>query len=174
MRDGLEVEPDTRQLIGAYLGQRVEAGEVRNRDDVVAALEESGLRHGAPRGHVFIPRRAGHRAESIRPAGQKDLPHHRHAGHVDNEAQLAMVLGHEIGHIIEEHALESLRRRRSGQRRNKIVGAAAEAALGGLLGGKKGGGAAIGTLRRDCGQFGDPLQVQQGAGEGEGPRAPAE
>ena len=72
--------------------------------------------------------------------------------HVENEAQLAMVLGHEIGHVIEEHALESLRRQRSGQRRNKIAGAA----LGGLLGGKKGGagaavqgvaaGAAAGTL----------------------------
>ena len=49
--------------------------------------------------------------------------------HVENEAQLAMVLGHEIGHVIEEHALESLRRQRSGQRRNKIVGAAAGAAL---------------------------------------------
>ena len=61
--------------------------------------------------------------------------------HVDNEAQLAMVLGHEIGHVIEEHALESLRRQRSGQRHNKIVGAAAGAALGGLLGGKKAGGA---------------------------------
>ena len=36
-----------------------------------------------------------------------------------------MVLGHEIGHVIEEHALESLRRRRSGQRRNKIIGASA-------------------------------------------------
>ena len=76
--------------------------------------------------------------------------------HVDNEAQLAMVLGHEIGHVIEEHALEALRKRRSGQRRNKIVGAATGAALGGLLGGKKGGaatatqgalaGAAIGTF----------------------------
>ena len=43
--------------------------------------------------------------------------------HVDNEAQLAMVLGHEIGHVIEEHALEALRKRRSGQRRNKVVGA---------------------------------------------------
>ena len=76
--------------------------------------------------------------------------------HVENEAQLAMVLGHEIGHVIEEHALESLRRRRSGQRRNKIIGASAGAALGGFLGGKKGGkaaavsgaagGAAVGAL----------------------------
>ena len=76
--------------------------------------------------------------------------------HVENEAQLAMVLGHEIGHVIEEHALESLRRRRSGQRRNKIIGTAAGAALGGFLGGKKGGrtaavsgaagGAAVGAL----------------------------
>ncbi len=59
---------------------------------------------------------------------------------------LAMVLGHEIGHVIEEHALESLRRRRSGQRRNRIVGAAAGAALGGLLGGKKGGSGAAAQL----------------------------
>ena len=76
--------------------------------------------------------------------------------HVENEAQLAMVLGHEIGHVIEEHALESLRRQRSGQRRNKIIGAAAGAALGGILGGKQAGrggamsgaagGAAVGTL----------------------------
>ena len=45
--------------------------------------------------------------------------------------------------MIEEHALESLRKQRSGKRRN----AAAGAALGGLLGGKKGGaGAAAGTL----------------------------
>ncbi len=62
--------------------------------------------------------------------------------HVENEAQLAMVLGHEIAHVIKEHSLESLRRIRSGQRRNKIVGAVAGAALGGLLGGKKGAGRA--------------------------------
>ena len=62
--------------------------------------------------------------------------------HVDNEAQLAMVLGHEIGHVIEEHALGSLRKQRSDGRRNKILGAAAGAAIGGLIGGKKGGAAA--------------------------------
>ena len=56
--------------------------------------------------------------------------------HVENEAQLAMVLGHEIDHVIEEHALESLRRQRSGQRRNKIVGAAgtlAEMAINSII-----------------------------------------
>ena len=65
--------------------------------------------------------------------------------HVENEAQLAMVLGHEIGHVIKEHRLESLRRQRSGQRRNKIIGAAGGAALGGILGRKKRGGAATGV-----------------------------
>ena len=65
--------------------------------------------------------------------------------HVENEAQLAMVLGHEIAHVLKEHALERLRRQRSGQKRNQVIGAAAGAALGGLLGGKKGGaGAAAG------------------------------
>ena len=65
--------------------------------------------------------------------------------HVENEAQLAMVLGHEIGHVIQEHALESLRKQRSDQRRNKMISAAAGAALGGFLGRKKGG--TLGTLK---------------------------
>ena len=88
--------------------------------------------------------------------------------HVENEAQLAMVLGYEIGHVIEEHALESLRRRRSGQRRNKIVGAAAGAALGGLLGGKKGGaGAASARIsQRNDRQRGTILEVPERPPEG--------
>ena len=65
--------------------------------------------------------------------------------HVENEAQLAMVLGHEIGHVIKEHALESLRRQRTNQRRNKIIAGAAGAALGGILGGRKRGGSGAAT-----------------------------
>lgn len=60
---------------------------------------------------------------------------------VENEAQLATVLGHEIAHVIEEHTLDHLRRRQGTERRNRIIGSAAGAALGGLLGGKKGGAA---------------------------------
>ncbi len=58
---------------------------------------------------------------------------------VDNEAQLATILGHEIAHVMESHALEAIRRARSNQKRNKIVAVATGAALGGLIGGKKGG-----------------------------------
>ena len=67
---------------------------------------------------------------------------------VENEAQLAVVLGHEIAHVVEGHTVDSIRKQRSSQKRNKIVGAAAGAALGGLLGGKKGGAseAAIGAV----------------------------
>ena len=89
--------------------------------------------------------------------------------HVENEAQLAMVLGHEIGHVIEEHALESLRRRRSGQRRNKIIGAAAGAASRWFTRREEGrhdrGGVGCrgrGRRRRSCcdrDQFRDPLKI---------------
>lgn len=70
---------------------------------------------------------------------------------VENEAQLAIVLGHEIAHVVEGHTLDSIRKQRSTAKRNKVIGAATGAALGGFLGGKKGGaakaaaGAAIGA-----------------------------
>ena len=67
---------------------------------------------------------------------------------VENEAELAFVLGHEIGHVTEEHALDQWRRAQTAQKRNRIIGAAAGVGLGGLLGGKKGGtsGAVTGAL----------------------------
>ncbi|TVQ96925.1 MAG: hypothetical protein EA399_14765 [Desulfovibrionales bacterium] len=43
LRQGLAVEPDTRQLITDYLVQRIESGSVRDRDGIVAALHEAGL-----------------------------------------------------------------------------------------------------------------------------------
>ena len=60
---------------------------------------------------------------------------------VENEAELAFVLGHEIAHVTEEHVLDQWRRIRTTERRNKIIGTAAGIGLGGLIGGKKGGGA---------------------------------
>ena len=43
LRTGLALEPSPRDLIRDYLLQRVEHGTVRNRADVVAALQEAGL-----------------------------------------------------------------------------------------------------------------------------------
>ena len=43
LRTGLEHEADPRELIRDYLTQRVEHGAVRNRADVIAALEDAGL-----------------------------------------------------------------------------------------------------------------------------------
>lgn len=57
---------------------------------------------------------------------------------VDDEAQFATVLGHEIAHVVENHTLEAIRRSRNSERRNKVIGVAADAALAGLLEGKKG------------------------------------
>ena len=95
---------------------------------------------------------------------------------VENEAQLAAVLGHEIAHVTEEHALEHFSRSQSGERRNRIIGVATGGALGGILGGKKGGGfrSSSGECQRcvdrvrnriRC-QCCDTGQVQPRAGEG--------
>ena len=58
---------------------------------------------------------------------------------IENEAQLATVLGHEIAHVTEQHILDEMIRRRSAERRNKIIGAGIGAGLGALVGGKQGG-----------------------------------
>ena len=52
---------------------------------------------------------------------------------VENEAQRATVLGHEIAHVVEDHTLESIRRSRSDEKRNKLIGAAAGAAVGAVI-----------------------------------------
>lgn len=56
---------------------------------------------------------------------------------VSNEAQLAMILGHEIGHVIERHYIDSVKQARRTAIVNAIVGGAAGALLG-MFGGKKG------------------------------------
>lgn len=43
VRAGMQVEPDTRGFVGAYLTQRVKAGEIENRQGVLDALHEAGL-----------------------------------------------------------------------------------------------------------------------------------
>lgn len=67
---------------------------------------------------------------------------------VQNEAQLAVILGHEIAHVIERHYVESVRAQKREQLVTSVLGAAAGAVLGGLFGGKKGAvdGAAIGAV----------------------------
>ena len=42
LKQGLEVEPNPKALITAYLTQRVESGHIQNRSDVVEALTEIG------------------------------------------------------------------------------------------------------------------------------------
>jgi predicted Zn-dependent protease len=65
-----------------------------------------------------------------------------------NEAQLAFVLGHEIGHVLEDHYVESVKASRSFTRAvlPGIIGGIAGAAVGGMVKGKEGAaaGAAIG------------------------------
>lgn len=43
LRQGLAVEPDPRDLIAEYLRQRIEAGAVNNRAEVLEALQDAGL-----------------------------------------------------------------------------------------------------------------------------------
>lgn len=69
---------------------------------------------------------------------------------VRNEAQLAAVLGHEIGHVIEDHAVKSIQDSRSFKKRvlPGLIGAAIGATVGALTKGKEGAaaGAAIGAV----------------------------
>jgi hypothetical protein len=50
LKAGLSKSDDPKRLIGEYLIQRIEAGKVENRDDVLASLRDAGFeihRHGA-------------------------------------------------------------------------------------------------------------------------------
>lgn len=68
---------------------------------------------------------------------------------VRNEAQLAMVLGHEIGHVVEQHQVEAIKESRSFKKKllPGLLGGLAGAALGAIVKGKEGAatGAAIGA-----------------------------
>jgi predicted Zn-dependent protease len=65
---------------------------------------------------------------------------------VQNEAQLAFVLGHEIGHVIQQHAVEAFKEAHSFKRAvlPGLIGGAIGAALGGAIKGKE--GAAVGAV----------------------------
>ncbi len=69
---------------------------------------------------------------------------------VRNEAQLALVLGHEIGHVVEQHQIEAIKASRSIKRRllPGLIGAVAGAALGAVVKGKEGAekGAVLGAV----------------------------
>jgi predicted Zn-dependent protease len=64
---------------------------------------------------------------------------------VRNEAQLAMALAHEAGHVIENHSIEQLKESRSFKRRALpgLLGALGGAVVGGIV--KGGKGAAVGA-----------------------------
>jgi Zn-dependent protease with chaperone function len=71
---------------------------------------------------------------------------------VENEAQLAVILGHEIGHVTEGHYVQSVKNARKQALLGTIIGAGAGTVLGAIFGGKKGAaqgaaaGAAAGVL----------------------------
>ncbi len=62
-----------------------------------------------------------------------------------NEAQLASVIGHEIGHIVGRHGLENVKRSGSMKTQGTVIGATI---LGAILGGQQGAeaGMALGSL----------------------------
>ena len=43
IRQGLPLTDDPKRLIGEFLAQRIEAGQLNNRDDVLSALKDAGL-----------------------------------------------------------------------------------------------------------------------------------
>lgn len=66
---------------------------------------------------------------------------------INNEAQLAFVLGHEIGHVVERHYAKGIREARNRARIGALVGAGLGGFIGGLTKGKNGavGGAVAGA-----------------------------
>ncbi len=64
---------------------------------------------------------------------------------VESEAELSVVLGHEIGHVLENHTIEAIKASRSVKRRllPGLIGAVGGAVLGGVIKGKE--GAAVGA-----------------------------
>lgn len=60
---------------------------------------------------------------------------------VENEAQLAAILGHEIGHVTQLHYVQSVRNAKREQLLGGIIGTAAGGVLGAIFGGKKGAAA---------------------------------
>ena len=62
--------------------------------------------------------------------------------YVENEAQLAVVLGHEIGHVLARHSSQQAQRAQLGQ-----LGVVGAAVLGGVLGGSRGGQIAEGIAQ---------------------------
>jgi predicted Zn-dependent protease len=67
---------------------------------------------------------------------------------VNNEAQIAFVLGHEIGHVVERHYARGIREARNRARVGALVGAGLGAVIGGISKGKEGaaGGAIAGAV----------------------------
>jgi hypothetical protein len=57
---------------------------------------------------------------------------------IDNEAQLAFVLGHEVGHVLEHHFEKNVRESRTRAKVGAAVGAGLGAILGGIAKGKEG------------------------------------
>jgi predicted Zn-dependent protease len=66
---------------------------------------------------------------------------------VDSEAELAVILGHEIGHVTSQHYVQSVKAQKREALVSGILGAAAGGIIGALTGGKKGAvtGAAVGV-----------------------------
>ena len=67
---------------------------------------------------------------------------------VENEAQLAAVLAHEMAHVLEEHTIDSLEKQAFPGLKRRFLGAAAGGVAGGVIGGLGSGskkGAAVGA-----------------------------
>lgn len=129
--EGLELDPDLQRAIDQT------ALEYRNRyyrDDLlqgyVNELGQSLVPKEIPPGILF-----SFRVIDDPTPNAVALPDGRifvHAGllaFVDNEAQLATILGHEIGHVVEKHTVEAIRAARSLKR----------AVIAGIVGGLTGG-----------------------------------
>ena len=89
---------------------------------------------------------------------------------VDNEAQLAAVLGHEIGHYMERHSLERLRAAKSSSAFGQFLGLLGPAGLLGQLGLVAGMSAYSREHERDADRIGALLMNRAGYDVAEAPK----
>lgn len=108
LRAGLEVADDPKKLIGEYLVQRMEAGQIKNRGDVLASLEEAGLTFNR-QGKDYISVRDGD-AKPIRLKGI--IYDEKFAFGFDRAAEIRRELG-----LVDRPAQEQDQGRREGDQR---------------------------------------------------------
>lgn len=131
---GAMTGPQANYVIGVGKNIAVQSGLSNARDDFTVTLLNSPVNNAfaIPGGYVYVTRQL--------------------VGLMNNEAELAGVLGHEVGHVAARHS----KKRESAAKRNQTIGM-----LGGILSGVLLGGGTLGQLGQQVFSQGSQLLTLQ-------------